>query len=110
MKRIMWIEYKGDEIVGPARIGWVEVKERGKKLVYRDQVFRSLRGRGFKSNYYDSSTNEEYWISGCRKDGRDALYSTEVQVDEDALEEYWLHIRNEPKKRRTKQFRACGKY
>lgn len=51
MKRVMWIEYKGEEIVGPARIGWVEVKDRGKKLVYHNQAFRSLKSRGFKSNY-----------------------------------------------------------
>ena len=93
MKRVMWIEFKEGGIVGPARIGWVEVKERGKKLVYRGQSFRSLNGRGFKSNYYDTDTREEHWISGCRKDGRDALYSTEAEVDQDALEEYWLNIR-----------------
>ena len=106
----MWIEYKGEGIVGPARIGWVEVKERGKKLIYREQSFRSLRGGGFKSNYYDVETREEYWITGCRKDGRNALYSTEVEVDEDALEEYWIGIRNEPAKRKTNRFRASGKY
>jgi hypothetical protein len=106
----MWIEYKGEGIVGPARIGWVEVKERGKKLIYRERSFRSLRGRGFKSNYYDVDTRQEYWITGCRKDGRNALYNTEVEVDEDALEEYWVGIRNEPDERKTKRFRASGKY
>jgi len=106
----MWIEYKGEGIAGPARIGWVEVKERGKKLIYRGQSFRSLRGRGFKSNYYDTETGEEYWISGCRKDGRDALYNTEVEVDEDALEEYWLNVRNEPEKKNIKRFHASGKH
>ena|SRR5438093_6741998 len=110
MKRVMWIEYKGRGIVGPARIGWVEVKDRGKKLVYRDQSFRSLKGRGFKSNYYDIDSREEYWITGCRKDGRNALYSTEVEVDEDALEEYWIIIRNQPKKKDIKRFRTPGKY
>jgi len=106
----MWIEYKELDIVGPARIGWVEVKEKGKKLVYRDRSFRSLKGRGFKSNYYDIETKEEYWISGCRKDGRNALYSTEAEVDEDALEEYWVRIRNQPEKKRVKRFRVPGKH
>jgi len=110
MKRVMWIEYKRDGIVGPARIGWVEVSDKGKRLDYRGQSFRSLRGRGFKSNYYDMKTREEYWITGCRKDGRNALYSTEVEVDEDALEEYWVKIRNNPKKQNIKRFRAPGKY
>ena len=106
----MWIEYKGDGIVGPARIGWVEVKDRGRRLDYRGQLFRTRRGRGFKSNYYDMNTGEAYWITGCRKDGRNALYSTEVEVDEDALEEYWVNIRNKPEKQNIKRFRASGKY
>jgi hypothetical protein len=110
MKREMWIEYKGEDIVGPARIGWVEVKDKGKKLIYRDQSFRSLKGRGFKSNYYDVATKEEYWITGCRRDGRNALYSTEVEVDEDVLDEYWQRIRNEPRKRDIRRFRAHGKH
>src|SRR6476661_5302426 len=97
-ERVMWIEFKGDNngLSGPARIGWVKVYEKGKRLEYGKQRFRTLRGAGFKSNYYDIDTGEYYWISGCRKDGRDALYNTEVEVDEDALEEYWTTIRNIP--------------
>ena len=110
MKRVMWVEYKGEGIVGPAKIGWVTVKDKGKRLEYGDQTFRSLNGRGFKSNYYDLKTKEEYWITGCRKDGGNALYNTDVEIDEDALEEYWLNIRKEPEKKNTKRFRAQGKY
>ena len=110
MKRVMWIENKRDGIVGPARIGWVEVKNSGRKLIYRDQSFRSLKGRGFKSNYYDIDSKAEYWITGCRKDGQNALYGTEVEVDEDALEEYWIRIRSEPKKKNVRRFHAVGKY
>jgi hypothetical protein len=111
MKRVMWIEYKGDNngIVGPARIGWAGVREKGKCLEYGQQRFRTLRGAGFKSNYYDIETQEHYWISGCRKDGRDALYSTVVEVDEDALEEYWIKIRNQPTNIAVRRFRAPGK-
>jgi hypothetical protein len=32
------------------------------------------------ANYYDVETREHYWISGCKKDGTDALYSTIVEV------------------------------
>src|ERR1051325_8602165 len=110
MKRVMWIEHKGGEIVGPARIGWVDVKDKGRKLIYRNQSFRSLKGSGFKTNYYDTVTGEEYWITGCRKDGQNALYSTRVEIDEDALEEYWVNIREEPDKKNVKEFHAVGKY
>jgi hypothetical protein len=95
--------------VGPARIGWVEVRNKGKRLDFGDQTFRTLRGKGFKSNYYDVKTLEEYWISGCRNDGRDALYNTEVEVDEDALEEYWKNIRKQPESIDIRSFSALGK-
>jgi hypothetical protein len=110
MRRVMWIEFKGDGIVGPAKIGWVEVKDKGKRLDYGKQAFRTLRGGGFRSNYYDIATHEEYWISGCRKDGRDALYNTEVEIDEDALEEYWINIRKQPENKTVRRMAALGKY
>ena len=37
--------------------------------------------------------SEEHWISGYRKDGRIALYNTNVEIDENALEGYWTNIR-----------------
>lgn len=106
----MWVECKTGGLVGPARIGWVEVKDRGKRIDYAGKTFRSLGGMGFKSNFYEVESREEYWISGCRKDGRDALYGTEAEVDEDALDEYWVKIRNLPEKKSVNRFRALGKY
>jgi hypothetical protein len=107
----MWIEHKvGDGLAGPARIGWVKVSDKGKRLDYGSQAFRTLRGGGFKSNYYDIETHEEYWISGCRKDGRDALYNTTVEIDEDALEEYWVNIRKQPENLSFQRMSVAGKY
>ena len=47
---------------------------------------------------FDVATGEHYWISGPRKDGADALYATNVatEIDEDAREEYWFVIRENP--------------
>ena len=109
-KRVMWIEDKTRGLVGPARIGWVEIKNRGKKLIYGNQTFLSLRGGGFKANFYDTATGVHYWISGCHRDGKDALYNTDVEVDKDALEEYWINIRSCPEKIAITKFRAQGKY
>jgi hypothetical protein len=111
MKRVMWIEHKvGYGLAGPARIGWVKVSDKGKRLDYGSQAFRTLRGGGFKSNYYDIETCEEYWISGCRKDGSDALYNTTVEIDEDALEEYWINIRKQPENLSIQRMSVAGKY
>jgi len=109
--RIMYIEYKGDDgIVGSARIGRVKFSKSGKSVYYNDQTFETLSGRGFKANYFDVETNEYYWISGCKKDGADALYSTEVDIDEDVREEYWTEIRSMPENKHISKFKPGSKY
>lgn len=99
--RIMYIENKADGIVGPARIGRVTFSITGRTLYYGGKSFRSLDGAGFKSNYYDVETGEHYWISGCKKDGRDHLYGNPVpiSIDDDVREEYWTGIRQLPYKK-----------
>jgi hypothetical protein len=110
MRRVMYIECKSDGLVGPARIGWVSVRDKGHRLDYGDQVFRTLSGQGFKSNYRDMATGTEYWISGCHKDGLDALYGTTAEIDEDALEEYWVNIREQPQNRGIRHLNVKSKY
>ena len=108
--RIMYIEFKGDDVVGPARIGRVTYSKTGRTIYYRGRTLASLKGRGFKENFFDVETQERYWISGCKKDGTDALYSTTVEIDEDVREEYWTAIRREPQQKHVTSFRAMGKY
>jgi hypothetical protein len=106
----MYIEYKGVGIVGPARIGRVTFNRTGKSVYYGGRRFTTLSRRGFKANYYDAETREHYWISGCKKDGTDALYSTMVEIDEDVREEYWTEIRNKPELKAVTSFKCPGKY
>ena len=91
----MYIECKGDGLTGPARIGRVTYSKSGATIYYAGLAFRSLKGRGFKSNYFDVESGGEYWISGPRKDGCDSLYATNVTtvVDDDVRDEYWTTIR-----------------
>jgi len=94
--RIMYVESKSGGLTGPARIGRVAFSKTGATLYYRGKAFRSLKGGGVsKSNYYDVGTGEEYWISGPRRDGRDALYATHIdpEIDEDVKKEYFTIIR-----------------
>jgi hypothetical protein len=94
--RVMYIENKSESLNGPARIGRVTFTKTGKSLTYRGRTFQSLKGRGFKANYFDIETGEEFWISGPRKDGQDRLYpesSRDVEIDDDVAEEYWRDIR-----------------
>ncbi len=98
--RIMYIEFKGDSVTGPARIGRVSFSKTGRTIYYQGHAFQSLKGTGFKSNYYDVETGEKYWISGPRRDGGDRLYRhgrAPVEVDANVRDEYWTEIRKQPK-------------
>ena len=94
--RIMYVESKAGSLNGPARIGRVTFSKSGRSLTYGRHTFQSLNGSGFKANYFEVETGDEYWISGPRKDGRDRLYpeSTQsVEIDDDVAVEYWTKIR-----------------
>jgi hypothetical protein len=106
----MYIEYKGNGLVGPARIGRVTYSKTRKSLTYRGKEFGSLKGTGFKANYAEVESGEQYWISGCKKDGLDSLYPNLVEIDNDVREEYWVEIRNKPELKDTSSFRCLGKY
>lgn len=97
----MYIERKSGQLTGPARIGRVSFSKTGKTLYYRGQTFQSLKGRGFKANYFDIDTGDEYWISGPHKDGADRLYggTAPIEIDDDVRVEYWSDIRGEIRSR-----------
>ena len=97
--RIMYIEFKGDGLVGPARIGRVSFYKTGRNLHYKDKSFKSTKN-ALKANFYEVQSGERYWISGPRKDGEDRLYAGGdiVEIDADVREEYWTKKRNLPEK------------
>ena len=93
--RIMYIEDKSEGLEGAARIGRVYFSKSGKTLYYRGRRFRSLKGAGFKSNYFDVESGEEFWISGPRKDRNNRLYggNAGVEIDDDVYDEYMAIMR-----------------
>ena len=109
MQRIMYIEEKSN-LSGEARIGRVKISNGGKSLRYQGRLFRTLEGRGSKSNYYDVETGAYYWISGCKKRGGDRLYPGMIEIDEDVREEYWKKVRNEPGNVGERTIKCRGKY
>jgi hypothetical protein len=101
--RIMYIESKAEGLNGPARIGRVTFNRTGRTLSYKGKSFQSLKGRGFKANYYETETGEQYWISGPHRDGLDRLYGKSalvVEIDADVREEYWTEIRKQPEQKK----------
>lgn len=95
--RIMYIENKSGNLNGVGRIGRVTFSKTGKTLFYGGKEFRSLKGGGYKANFYEIESGDEYWISGAKTNGGDRLYGTNgADIDEDVREEYWLQIRQLP--------------
>ncbi len=103
--RIMYIEDKSTGLSGPARIGRVTYSKSGSSIYYGGRTFRSLKGRGFKSNYVDIESSAQYWISGPRKDGTDRLYGgrSPIEIDDDVREEYWIEIRSLPSRKNSRR-------
>ena len=92
--RIMYIENKSEGLNNVGRIGRVTFSQTGRTVYYKGKEFAKTKS-GYKYNHYDVQTNENYWISGPRKDGNDRLYGGQqgVEIDEDVWEEYWRDIR-----------------
>jgi len=86
----MYIEAKSEGLQGDAVIGRVFFSKSGKTLYYKGLRFQSLKGAGFKANYFETESGDFYWISGPRKDRNDRLYGGNqgVLVDEDVRDEY----------------------
>ena len=101
---IMYIERKAGKLTGTARIGRVTFSKTWKTVYYKGKAFQRIDGGGFKSNYYEKESGEEYWISGPRKDGSDRLYGEPlpIEIDENVREEYWSTIRNKPERKHEK--------
>ena len=102
--RIMYMERKAGSLIGQARIGRVTFNRTGRTIFYYDRVFRRIIGGGFKSNYFEEATGEDYWICGCKRRGGDQLYATNlpVEIDDDVRVEYWRDIRGAPERANEK--------
>ncbi|MFL5538807.1 MAG: 1-deoxy-D-xylulose-5-phosphate synthase [Longimicrobiaceae bacterium] len=95
MKRIMYVENKGEGLEGPGRIGWVELTRARRGYRYGGRLLQKVTW-GLKHNCVDAETGEPFWVSGPKQDGHDRLYGGIVEIDEDARVEYWLKIRRLP--------------
>lgn len=108
--RIMYLEDKSEGISGSGRIGRVAFSRTGATLYYAGKSFQSLKGKGFKSNYFEVASGAEFWISGPRKDGNDRLYGGMVEIDEDARDEYWIEVRCLPGSKNLSSYSSAGKH
>jgi hypothetical protein len=62
----MYIEDKSGGLTGPAHIGRVSSSKSGRTLSYGGRSFQSLNGAGFKANYFDIETGDEFFLVSRR--------------------------------------------
>ncbi|MGE3483290.1 MAG: 1-deoxy-D-xylulose-5-phosphate synthase [Nitrospira sp.] len=108
--QIMYVEQKTDGLAGPGVICRVQFSKTGKTIYLDGRSLQSLKGTGYKANYFDTVTGDQFWVSRPKKSGQDTLYSGTIVVTDDAQEEYWTEIRNRPDLIGLTKFRSHGKH
>lgn len=93
----MYIENKSQSLNGEARIGLVTFSRTMRTMYYNGREFMKVKD-GYKYNCIEVETGDEYWISGCHKNGADRLYisAKPIWIDDDVRGDYWTTIRNRP--------------
>lgn len=84
--KLLYFELKtGYNDNGPAWIGIGEYSKSKKTIYFNDKAFLSIGGKGIEgSNYIDIESNEEYWISGIKRNQKDSYYGkrNKILIDE----------------------------
>lgn len=97
-KRVMYVQLKTGHDVdrGPSWIGWVDFNRSWGTARYRGRVLRRHPGM-HDANFYDVDTEEEFWISGPKRDQSDTRYGpATTEVDDDAQEVYEAFLAGAP--------------
>ncbi|MFI0998677.1 hypothetical protein ACIP10_08265 [Streptomyces galbus] len=95
--RIMFLQLKTgyDTDRGPSWIGWVTFSKTWKTAYFQGRTLRRATGLGlFDANFYDVETDEEFWVSGPKRDRSDTRYGAgEPVVEDDAADAYRAFLR-----------------
>lgn len=80
---------------GPSWIGWVDFNRSWNTARYRGRVLR--RAQGPDANFYDVETDEDFWLSGPKRDRTDTRYGPALtEVDDDARQAYEAFLAGAP--------------
>jgi hypothetical protein len=97
-RRIMYVQLKTgyDTDRGPSRIGWVRFSKTWRTAYFHGRTLRRWPGRS-NANFYDVETEEEFWVSGPKRDRTDGRYGPGLpEIDDDAREPYEQFLRGAP--------------
>ncbi|SMD38173.1 hypothetical protein SAMN04488029_3664 [Reichenbachiella faecimaris] len=89
--RIMYIEHKTDQNDrGEAWIGMVEFSKSGQTVYFNGHAYKKLKSGGTVGNFYDIESEDEFWISGVKKNRQDRHWagSGKIKIEKAIIEEY----------------------
>ena len=89
---LKYIELKsGFGDTGPAWIGMVEYSKSGRTVYFNGRALKNINAMGREGgNHYDIETDEEYWVSGVKKDGTDRHWAGggKIMIDRNVVDLY----------------------
>jgi hypothetical protein len=97
-RRIMYVQLKtGYDIDrGPSWVGWVRFSKTWKTAYFHGRTLRRWPGMS-DANFYDVETEEEFWVSGPKRDRTDGRYGPDPpDIDDDARRPYEHFLRGGP--------------
>ncbi|WP_432037452.1 hypothetical protein [Streptomyces cucumeris] len=99
-RRIMFVQLKTGHGTdrGPSWIGWVDFSKTWKTAYLHGRTLRRATGLGLSdANFYDVETDEEFWVSGPKRDRSDTRYGPGgPRVEDEAVDAYRAFLRGAP--------------
>ena len=95
-ERLKYVELKsGYNDDGPAWIGYAAFSKSGQTVYFDGKSLKKMKTPGIFANYYDLETDEEYWISGIKKNGCDRHWAGKgkILIDEKAVDDYLKEVK-----------------
>jgi hypothetical protein len=81
---------------GPSWIAWVRFTKTWKTAYFHGRTLRRWPGMS-DANFYDVETEEDFWVSGPKRDRSDGRYGPAMpEIDDDAREAYEAFLRGAP--------------
>jgi hypothetical protein len=81
---------------GPSWIAWVRFTKTWKTAYFHGRTLRRWPGMS-DANFYDVETEEDFWVSGPKRDRSDGRYGPAMpEIDDDAREAYEAFLRGDP--------------
>lgn len=84
---ILYVELKQGHS-GPAWIGFGQFSKSGQTVYFNGKVLK--KSQGISGNHLDIENQDEYWVSGVKKNGEDRHWagSGKVHIDRSAIADY----------------------